>query len=237
MSDNIYITGDTHGDFNRIKKFCNKMQTDKTDTMIILGDSGINYYTDLRRNRYLDAAANLPITLFCIHGNHEERAENIYGYEDDTFWGGAILVDPEYNSIKFAIDGEVYRIPTMRGIKTALVCGGAYSVDKFYRLQIGEKWYASEQPTPEIKARVEKKLSEMNGIIDIILTHTCPYRYIPTEWFLKGVDQSRVDKSTEIWLDSIFSNLNHFDKWYCGHYHGDKIIDKLEFMFKNINQL
>ena len=40
----IYITGDTHGDFRNVARFCKKMQTSKDDVLIILGDAGINYY-------------------------------------------------------------------------------------------------------------------------------------------------------------------------------------------------
>lgn len=40
----IYITGDTHGDFRNVERFCKKMQTSKDDVLIILGDAGINYY-------------------------------------------------------------------------------------------------------------------------------------------------------------------------------------------------
>lgn len=40
----IYITGDTHGDFRNVARFCKKMQTSKKDVLIILGDAGINYY-------------------------------------------------------------------------------------------------------------------------------------------------------------------------------------------------
>ena len=39
----IYLTGDTHGDFDRIIHFCEKMQTTRADVMIILGDAGFNY--------------------------------------------------------------------------------------------------------------------------------------------------------------------------------------------------
>ena len=237
IQGNIYITGDTHGKFTRIKQFCDKMQTSKQDTMIILGDSGINYYTDLRRRRYVDEVSRLPITLFCIHGNHEQRAECINSYVTDTFWNGSVMVEPDNPSIKFAVDGEVYNIPTEDGIKKAIVIGGAYSVDKFYRLQIGANWYSNEQPSDEIKERVESKLSELNNNIDFVLSHTCPYRYIPTEWFLSGIDQGSVDKGTEIWLDSILVKLNYYEKWYCGHYHGNKQIDKIEFMFENIKML
>ena len=44
----VFITGDTHGDFNNIAKFCKKNETTTDDVMIILGDAGINYYLDSR---------------------------------------------------------------------------------------------------------------------------------------------------------------------------------------------
>ena len=40
----IYITGDTHGDFRNVARFCERIHTEKTDILIILGDAGINYY-------------------------------------------------------------------------------------------------------------------------------------------------------------------------------------------------
>ncbi len=39
----FFVTGDTHGCFNRIESFCNKYNTSKNDILIILGDAGINY--------------------------------------------------------------------------------------------------------------------------------------------------------------------------------------------------
>ncbi len=38
----IYITGDKHGSFNEIKKFCKENNTTKDDVIIILGDVGLN---------------------------------------------------------------------------------------------------------------------------------------------------------------------------------------------------
>ena len=40
----IYITGDTHGEFSRIERFCEREKPTRDATMIILGDAGINYY-------------------------------------------------------------------------------------------------------------------------------------------------------------------------------------------------
>jgi 3-oxoacid CoA-transferase subunit A len=45
-----------------------------------------------------------------------------------------------------------------------------------------------------------------------------------------------VDNSTEQWLDSIDDKLA-YEKWYCGHYHTSKLIDKLLFMFEDIREL
>ena len=110
-----------------------------------------------------------------------------------------------------------------------------YSVDKYYRLERGYKWFKDEQPSVETKSFVEQQLIKENWNIDVVLSHTCPLTYEPREWFLNFVDQSTVDKSTEVWLDTIFSNLS-FEKWYCGHYHGEKRIDKIEFLFESIKE-
>lgn len=107
----------------------------------------------------------------------------------------------------------------------------AYSVDKYYRLSKGYKWFEDEQPSDEVKRRVEKKLEGMDWTVDYVLSHTAPIRYEPREWFLPMINQSTVDNSTEKWLDKIFENLT-FEKWYCGHYHGEKSIDKIRFLFE-----
>ena len=41
-----------------------------------------------------------------------------------------------------------------------------------------------------------------------------------------------VDKTTEIWLDSLEDKL-WYERWYAGHYHTEKKIDKLEILFEN----
>lgn len=56
--------------------------------------------------------------------------------------------------------------------------GGAYSVDKNYRLIMRYNWYSSEQPNDEIKTRVKNTLNRYDNKIDIILSHTCPYKYM-----------------------------------------------------------
>jgi 3-oxoacid CoA-transferase subunit A len=49
--------------------------------------------------------------------------------------------------------------------------------------------------------------------------------------FISGLDQSTVDDSTEKWLDDIEDKLD-YKAWYCGHWHTDKRIDKMHFLFE-----
>ena len=109
-------------------------------------------------------------------------------------------------------------------------------MDKFYRLEKGYGWWPDEQPSPEIKADVERKLEAMDHKVDIVLSHTCPRKYEPVETFLGFIDQSTVDKSTEDWLDEIEANTD-YRKWYCGHYHTRKRIDRMQFMFEDYDVL
>ena len=79
---NIYITGDRHGEFDveQINHYCRT----KNDILIVLGDAGLNYYLDgdgPACNSYdianKETAEDADCTLFCIHGNHEERPYNV----------------------------------------------------------------------------------------------------------------------------------------------------------------
>lgn len=225
----VFVTGDTHRDFSRIRYFCMKHQTTVNDIMIVLGDAGINYFGDHRDEEFKRSLSRLPITLFCIHGNHESRPGKEVGYELVEFHGDKAYIQSEYPHIVFAKDGSVYDFVGHQ----CLVCGGAYSVDKDYRLRRGYRWFADEQPNKQIKEQVETRLSDLDNKIDIILTHTCPQKYIPTEVFLPGIDQSTVDTSTEEWLNKI-EERTLYDQWYCGHYHTNKSIDKMRFLYEDI---
>ena len=92
----------------------------------------------------------------------------------------------------------------------------------------GTNGWADEQPSEEIKKYVELQIADKP--FDAILSHTCPYKYIPREMFLSGIDQSMVDDSTERWLDSIEERVS-YRAWFCGHWHTDKRIDRMHFLF------
>lgn len=223
----IYYTGDIHGFPYGIVKLCKRFKLTKEDTVILLGDVGANYYGDERDNELKEVFSQLMPTIFCIHGNHEMRPANIPSYMMKEWNGGIVWYEESYPNILFAKDGEVFEI---EGIKH-LVIGGAYSVDKFYRITRGHGWWADEQPSENTKEYVEQQIKDKN--FDVILSHTCPFKYEPAETFLPGIDQSTVDTSTEKWLDKV-EELANYKAWYCGHWHINKKIDKMHFLYHGV---
>ena len=229
----IYVTGDIHGEVFRIREAAEQFEIGEDDTIVLLGDVGMNYFGNRHGDRHRKKRLNkLGVTMFCIHGNHEMRPETIPTYQEKEWHGGVVYVEEEYPNLLLAKDGEVYDLDG----KKAIVMGGAYSADKWYRLQCDLNWFPDEQPSDEIKARVEKKLDALDWKVDVVLTHTCPERYIPREAFLSGVDQSTVDNSTEEWLGRVEQKLT-YQSWYCGHWHIDKRIDQMHFLFESFEVL
>ena len=227
----IYITGDTHGNFQRIKEFCQEQQTTTNDYLIILGDAGINYFGD-QDNKLKEELTKLPITFLCVYGNHEERPENIKTYQEINLFDGIMYQEKNYPNLLFFKDSEIYTILN----KKVLVIGGAFSVNKDLMIERGYKWFKDEQPSELIKKQTLNNLKENNYQVDYILSHTCPYKYLPYEMFYVGVNQDKVDQSTEKFLDLI-EELTDYHKWYCGHFHTDKVVDKINFMFEGYKTL
>ena len=227
----IYITGDTHGNFQRIKEFCQEQQTTTNDYLIILGDAGINYFGD-HDNKLKEELTKIPITFLCVYGNHEERPENIKTYQEINLFDGIMYQEKNYPNLLFFKDSEVYTILN----KKVLVIGGAFSVNKDLMIERGYKWFKDEQPSELIKKQTLNNLKENNYQVDYILSHTCPYKYLPYEMFYVGVNQDKVDQSTEKFLDLI-EKLTDYHKWYCGHFHTDKVVDKINFMFEGYKTL
>lgn len=233
----VYITGDTHGDFHHIWRFAKKIGIKRRpqgeeSLCVVLGDAGLNYDGDSRDITRKNRASQIPLTFLCVHGNHEMRPYEAEGYEPVEWYGGMVYRQREYPRLLFARDGEIYDING----KSSLVIGGAYSVDRLWRIRHGYPWFPSEQPNDEIKRRVEEKLDSVGWRVDVMLSHTCPLKYEPVEAFLPGLNQDLVDKSTERWLDTIEDRLD-YRCWYCGHFHINKEIDRVTFLYHDIRVL
>ncbi len=134
-----------------------------------------------------------------------------------------------------------------------MVVGGAHSVDKLRCLEEVLPFWEDEMPDTQTKEKVENGLKEQGNQIFGMLTHTCSLDYLPTEMFMstrqnaimkrkprKRNSKNRwildIDRSTEIWLGELEKRLQ-YEVWYCGHYHVDKQIDKIQMMYHQIQPL
>ena len=227
----IVYHGDLHGDITPIYNYVSARKQNNLEvpeTIVVLGDAGLNYFLDGRDRKVKRKLNKLGVNIFCIHGNHEARPQTIPTYHQEIFKNGPVYIEDEYPNLKFAVDGEIYLL----GNHKTLVIGGAYSVDKNYRLANGYKWFSDEQPDEETKRKVVKTLQDNYWTVNQILSHTCPASLVPTEAFSPGVDQSTVDTSTEDFLE-IVKEDTYYWRWLCGHWHIDKQVDNFYFLFNN----
>ena len=226
-----FTTGDKHREFSDVKKFCIQAETTQDDVLIILGDAGIDYTLkddDIYLKRWL---TKLPITLIMVRGNHEAHPREVSGYNliDSPFNEGKVWHDNRFEN-QFVFEDGLHIING----KSVVVAGGAYSVDKQYRLVTGKKWFASEQMDDNIKQQILNAAASKH--FDYVFTHTCPFSYIPRDVFLPMIDQKTVDNSMEQYLQILHDSID-YNEWYCAHYHTDRVIDKIYFLFHAFKQI
>ena len=222
MIKHVLITGDCHGKVDaRLAQIKDTMpEYDPSETaVIILGDVGFNYYKNKKDWKLKHHAAQFGYTLYCLRGNHEERAENMSRpiYTIDNFVNGIVCYEEDFPNIRYFMDCVTeYEIMD----KKVLCIPGAYSVDKWYRLQNNWHWFADEQLTAEEMQNAEENFSGKH--YNLVLSHTAPLDWEPNDLFLRGIDQSKVDKTMEVWLND-FKNKISWGIWLFGHYHADRL--------------
>lgn len=192
--------------------------------------------------RYLES---LPITFMLIKGNHDQRpSKNLceLKYVDRPDVKGYFYIEPEFPSIMYTTMFGEYEVLG----KKSFILGGAYSIDKNYRLDMYDqgfhnyRWFYDEQMNPQELHDSRELLLSASKPWDYIFSHTCPQKYEPYDKFMSGVDQGTVDKTMEIWFDKIEETVP-YKKWFCGHYHTDRISPesggKLRLMYDDIIEL
>ena len=216
-----YITGDTHG---KVADRIIQNHLCEGDALIILGDAGFNFYLNETDVKQKELVQRTGVKVFCVRGNHEERPENLgYHLEYNELVEQFVYADPVASNIFYLVDGATYHIDG----KSVLVLGGAYSVDKDYRLSKAASdktwtgWFKDEQLSVAEQQRIFEKVKGHS--FDAVFSHTCPLRFVPSQCFLSGIDQSKVDKTMEHWLETVENNIN-YKAWVFAHYHSNRII-------------
>ena len=251
MPNRVFITGDKHGnfispdDYQKIDHFCEQFDTDTTDVMIVLGDHGMTYYspTDKRTINGFKKLAKFPITFIMIRGNHDQRpchyTTALPEYIETPAYSGRFSKLQGKLECKNVLFTEEYGWYTFAGNRVFVV-GGAYSVDKYYRLEMYDigfhdyHWFHAEQLSANEMIDAEKTYFKYIDLPHIVMSHTCPINYEPQEMFLGGIGD--VDKSMEIWLGGL-EFPGKYSKWYCGHFHTDKTVGNARFLYHDIIEL
>lgn len=204
---NIFLTGDTHGNISRIKRFC---KSEKNSLLIILGDFG--FLWDGLSDKNLDKISGVAIknnnTIAFIDGNHE-NFERLNSYKTDIWNGGNVSF--LRNNIIHLHRGQIFFIEK----NIFFTMGGARSVDKNKRSAF-ISWWPQEDISYMDMDMAYKNLSDINFKVDYVLTHTLPRTF--KQYF--GVVDYKSD-SNETSLDYIFNKIE-FKSWFFGHYHIDK---------------
>lgn len=220
----VWVSGDKHGDFNWLPRWCEEHQTTPNDALILCGDTGFLYYgADNWREKHMKRmVAGCPITILCVRGNHEARPENystmnFINLDDDPSVISGYYFESDYPNIRYIADGSILDINE----KSCLFIGGAYSVDKEFRQLMGYRWFADEELTTEEMVNILDKIDHKYFVY--VFTHTCPEAWQPSDLFMSSIDQSKISHRMEQFLTTV-SEIIDFDTWYFGHFHADRNI-------------
>lgn len=218
--DRIFVTGDCHGVLSRIYNWVDRFDMNKDNVHIIIaGDAGICWRKDKKDMiAAIKKQEQYNFHLWFIDGNHE-NFDILKEFSPINSSGIANLG----NNLHYITRGTKLTIMTKNGIKTILFCGGADSVDKALRTP-NFTWWTDEQ----ITENDIKKCLEKGNSFNYIITHCCPYsvfvKYTPWLVTLTGLDQNKIDHTSEKMLDKLINNIE-FDEYFFGHYHIDKRLD------------
>lgn len=208
----VYVRGDIHGKFDEILSFRDKMQLNKQDSIIILGDAGICWRKDKKDMNYYikewEEYEDTPM-LYFIDGNHE----NFDILKSLTIDDGEGIISKHIHWLTRGIVKE------FNG-KKCLFIGGAESLDKLRRTE-HLSWWADESITDK-----DIKLIDVDKY-DYVFTHTCP-RSILNEYQTlicdSMFDQDEIDHTSEDKLELV-KNFIEYNQWWFGHFHKNIRLD------------
>lgn len=233
----FYIIGDLHGSNKDLIEVINKLPKEPC-TVICAGDVGLEYGNAAMLHRYAKNTRKMKRrmeesghTWYVMRGNHDNCYYRDHYADDDYFVTlDGFLTERQFPRIRYFPDqgwqGYLYDASNIyRHIKT-LILPGAYSVDKYYRLQTGCSWNPDEQLTEDERDNL-LYLVENDDYYDIVVSHTYPRNLEPKiEYlFMSGLDQNLIDKTTEDFLQKVSDKIE-FTHWFFGHLHDDKELDE-----------
>lgn len=203
----LYITGDTHGDYNDFIDRTKKLELTPDDTVIICGDFGFIFIDDY----FLTKLVKLPWNIAFVDGNHE-NFDKLERYPVENWNGGK--VHRIAKNIVHLMRGNVFSIEG----KTFFCMGGAYSIDKAIRRE-GVSWWSRESPSNEEYRTASESLEKCGMTVDYILTHNIPEK----GFYELGYCPDMHDRELVGFLQWVMETVS-FKEWYAGHFHIDQTV-------------
>lgn len=220
--NNIYLIGDTHGDWSAFNTVL-KQYSPQNDVVIVLGDFGfvwdritVNYNLDRLAKRFKQDNNKL---LF-VDGNHE-NFDLLEKYPITRWKGGEVR--RLRNNILHLTRGQVF---TIFG-KTFFTMGGGNSIDKASRATF-ISWWPQEDIRYTDLQMASKNLIQHNDTVDYVLTHAAPVRIKEQLGFKR-----EYDSYNESQLQTLAAII-HFKHWYFGHYHIDLTFENYTCLYKTV---
>ena len=233
----IFTTGDTHGNFERLRPeyFPEGLELTKEDVVLQLGDFGGVWFGDERDDEALGWLEGLPFTLAFVSGNHENY-DALVKYPIENWHGGR--VQPVRPHVLHLMRGQVFELAghtffTMGGAASHDIEDGILSLDdpgferKYLTLKQKEhtrfriehlSWWREELPSEEEYAEARKNLDAYGWAVDYILTHCAPTG-IALQLSWHNVADHLTDFLQEV------KDRAQYHYWLFGHYHDNRAID------------
>lgn len=247
----IYITGDTHADFNRFstKRFPQQKEMTRDDFLIVCGDFGI-WHNNTEEKYWLDWLSKKPFTLLFVDGNHE-NFDRLYGDEFDIvdFHGGKAhkIRDNIYHLMRgyvFNLCGKKFFAfggASSHDIDDGILDAKDYSslkelIDDYKKrtkhgqmLRINHlSWWKEELPSQAEMDFGEKTLKAYNYDVDYVISHSLPQEICS----LCGYYNS---DTITMYFNKLLQDGLKFGEWWSGHYHQDKrIMCKFNIIYEDI---
>lgn len=197
----ILLAGDTHGNASHIITLLDNAVKEGCDRIFQVGDfgawehvpSGVKYFNDVEKHAKLRG-----VTVYWLDGNHDKTSLVLEKYGDKKDEEGFLLCRPH---VRYAPRGHRW---TWAG-KNFIALGGAYSVDKDYRLWLenqrggaGTQWFPEEEMSDN---DMDTIILGDSSPVDVMLTHDKPRASNP-HWNRKDLEecwpnQDRIQRAVE----------------------------------------
>ena len=212
----IYITGDTHGYYQKLmdRIMGNGLTLTKDDILLVAGDFGFvwNVAENIEAFKHLSME---PFTVAFVDGNHEEFPL-INSFPVTEWNGGKVHRIGTSENIIHLMRGQCF---TIEG-KTFFTMGGAYSTDKdTYPRTEGIDWFPDELPNNEEYRTASATLEKYNYKFDYIITHTVPDAAL----YPMGFGPDFHDAELTGYLQWVYTHTE-FKQWFAGHFHQDRTL-------------